>query len=247
MNIARYLDDHEISISHILLTHCHGDHTGGVDDLLLYNSKIPVHKHSPTQDQRAIEDGQIFSIEGATLRAVLAPGHTTDHTCFVLEEDLALFTGDNVLGHGYSVAENLGAYTRSLRLMGRLGCIVGYPGHGDVIKNLPMVMNRYISQRDLREKQVVAALAGSLHKSGMKSDHVDVPSPIDRKKMGTVYGLPVADIGIILYGEVAKDAATFEAALKPLLNQVLLMLAENGRIGSRQFGVCQNKYWFIKN
>jgi glyoxylase-like metal-dependent hydrolase (beta-lactamase superfamily II) len=246
MNIAGYLDDHDISISHVLLTHWHGDHTGGVDDLLLYNSKILVHKHSPTQNQRAIDDGHIFSTEGATLKAVFAPGQTADHTCFVLEEELALFTGDNVLGQAYSVADDLGAYTRSLRLMGRLGCTVGYPGHGDVIRNLPLVIKRYISQRDLREQQVFAALARSCHGSGMKDDHVDIPYPVNGKQIGTVHGLSVADIGSLLYGEVAKDPATFEAALKPLLNQVLFMLAENSKVGSRQVGFSQTRYWFIK-
>jgi ribonuclease/clavin/mitogillin len=108
------------------------------------------------------------------------------------------------------------------------------------------VIKRYISQRDLREQQVFAALARSCHGSGMKDDHVDIPYPVNGKQIGTVHGLSVADIGSLLYGEVAKDPATFEAALKPLLNQVLFMLAENSKVGSRQVGFSQTRYWFIK-
>lgn len=248
MNIAGYLDDHDISISHVLLTHWHGDHTGGVDDLLLYDSDILIHKNTPDQGQSAIDDGQTFSTDGATLRAVLTPGHTADHMCFVLEEENALFTGDNVLGHGYSVADDLGTYMDSLRLMGRLDCTVGYPGHGDVIRNLPQVIKRYIAQRESRQQQIFAVLARSSHRSDRKGGWVDGACQVDDGwQTGTAHGLSAEDIGTLLYGEVAKDVATFESALKPLLSQVLFMLEEHGKVGSRQVGSGQTRYWFTKS
>jgi glyoxylase-like metal-dependent hydrolase (beta-lactamase superfamily II) len=36
-----------------------------------------------------IREGQLFHAEGATLRAVLSPGHTSDHCAFVLEQECA--------------------------------------------------------------------------------------------------------------------------------------------------------------
>ncbi|KAK1244394.1 hypothetical protein MKX07_003193 [Trichoderma sp. CBMAI-0711] len=47
VNVTRYLEDHDISISHVLLTHWHADHTGGVADLLAHDPSISVHKHKP--------------------------------------------------------------------------------------------------------------------------------------------------------------------------------------------------------
>ncbi|KAL6812976.1 beta-lactamase-like protein [Trichoderma sp. SZMC 28013] len=251
VNLTRYLEDHDISISHVLLTHWHGDHTGGVADLLAHDPTIAVHKNQPNKNQQAIKNGQIFQTEGATLRAVLTPGHTTDHTCFVLEEENALFTGDNVLGHGYSVAECLGDYTASLRLMAGLGCSVGYPGHGAVIRDLPRKMTAYIAQRDSREQQVYATLiqrasssSQDSSRSGSSSSGSDSGSSDDEDD--SEMGLSTSDIGLRLYGEVSKDVVTFESALKPLLNQVLFMLAEHGKVSSKLVGPDKTRHWFAK-
>ncbi|KAK4169877.1 putative beta-ketoacyl synthase domain-containing protein [Cladorrhinum sp. PSN259] len=222
MNLTGYLDDHDVSISHVLLTHWHGDHTGGLDDLLLHDPDIPVYKNKPDPGQRPLQDGQIFYTEGATIRVVLTPGHSEDHACFILEEEKALFTGDAVLGHGYSVAEDLGTYTASLRLMRQLGCVAGYAGHGDVIKNLTRVLDMYIAQRDARERQVCSVLAQALQSQNL-----------DR----TPRSLTVEDVGVRLYGEGAASSDSFDTAVKPLLDQVLFMLADHGKVGSQLVGV----------
>lgn len=251
-NVTAYLDSHDIAISHVLLTHWHADHTGGVDDLLGYDASIMVHKNEPNKDQLAIADGQTFQTQGATLRAVVTPGHATDHTCFVLVEENALFTGDNVLGHGYSVAEDLGAYTRSLRRMASLGCTTGYPGHGAVIRDLPQRIARYSAQRDSREQQIYAALA---KETSAGSFRVNSRSVHDKKggddlgKMGAhSHGLSITDIGWILYGDTVRDPAAFESALKPLLSQVLFTLADKGKVGFRLAGLdMETKYWFARH
>lgn len=211
-----------------------------------------MHKHSPNKGQQAIENGQIFQTQGATLRAVLTPGHTTDHTCFVLEEENALFTGDNVLGHGYSVAECLGTYTASLRLMASLGCTIGYPGHGAIIRDLPRKMAMYIAQRDSREQQVYDALLQKASSSTLNPGRNGIiGSNRDGNRsrgngMGTAQGLSTTDISFMLYGEVSNDTTTFESALKPLLNQVLLMLVEHGKASFQQVGPDKTRYWFAK-
>lgn len=244
--MTQYLEDHDISISDILLTHWHGDHTGGVPDLLAHDARIKVHKHRPSQDQQGIANGQVLHTQDATLRAVLTPGHTIDHTCFVLEEENALFTGDNVLGHGYSVAEDLGTYTASLRLMAGLGCTTGYPGHGAVIKNLPRKMATYIKQRDSRERQIYEALVQRASSGALRSGRNSSTSSSGDDDEDDNDGLSITDIGHFLYGELCKDTATFESALKPIISQVLLMLVERGKVGSKLVGLGETRHWFAR-
>lgn len=89
------LQDEKATVQQALITHWHHDHVGGISDLLKICPQVAVFKHSPEEAQMDIQDGQVFHVEGATLRAMHTPGHTADHMVFILEEEDALFTGDS--------------------------------------------------------------------------------------------------------------------------------------------------------
>lgn len=78
-----------------LITHWHVDHVSGIPDLKRLCPQVIVHKREPEEGEEDIEDGQVFSVDGATLRASYTPGHAFDHMVFVLEEEDALITGDS--------------------------------------------------------------------------------------------------------------------------------------------------------
>lgn len=159
------LDLEKTAVDSVILTHWHPDHVGGVKDLLELNPSAAVFKHSPSAGQRAIADGQCFETAGATLRALHCPGHTADHMALVLEQEDAMFTGDNVLGHGTAVFEDLTAYMASLELMaGRFGGRA-YPGHGAVVEDGKAKVRDYIKHRREREEQVIAVLGSDKEKA----------------------------------------------------------------------------------
>ncbi|KAI6788713.1 Metallo-hydrolase/oxidoreductase [Hortaea werneckii] len=171
-------------IEAVLLTHWHPDHVGGVGDVRgvcgqIFGSggegvEVEVFKNQSRRGEygeRGIEDGQVFrTAEGeTTLRAFYCPGHAVDHMAFVLEEEGAVFTGDNVLGHGTAVFEDLAAYMRSLEgMVGLFGQGVkagngtgrAYPGHGEVIEDGKGKVREYIAHRKEREVQILDALKG---------------------------------------------------------------------------------------
>jgi endoribonuclease LACTB2 len=122
------------------------------------SSDTEVYKHQPDPGQLDISDGQIFQVDGASLKAVFAPGHTDDHMVFVWEEEDALFTGDNVVGQGTVVIEDLGTYLDSLDCMQTLAKGRAYPGHGPLIDDAPAKIQEYIRHREERVDQVVQLL-----------------------------------------------------------------------------------------
>lgn len=155
------LSRHNITIDKALLTHWHPDHVQGVPSLLIHSPSTQVHKNNSdgNNEWQSISDGQTFTAEGATLRAFHCPGHTTDHMAFVLEEENAMFTADNVLGQGTAVFEDLATYMKSLESMGNQFTGRAYPGHGPVIENGRAKITEYIKHRKQREQQVLDVLA----------------------------------------------------------------------------------------
>jgi ribonuclease/clavin/mitogillin len=142
----------------VLLSHWHHDHIQGVPDLLDHSPNAKIYKNDPHNDWLPISDGQKFQTEGATLRAFYCPGHTADHMAFVLEEEDAMFTADNVLGQGTAVFEDLAAYMKSLDSMREQFRGRAYPGHGPVIEDGPAKILEYVQHRKQREKQVLDVL-----------------------------------------------------------------------------------------
>jgi endoribonuclease LACTB2 len=77
----------------------------------------------------------------------------------ILEEEDAMFTGDNVLGQGTAVFEDLSTYLNSLEKMQGMFSGRAYPGHGPVIDDGRARIVDYIKHRQQREEQVVEVLS----------------------------------------------------------------------------------------
>ncbi|KAF2121793.1 beta-lactamase-like protein [Lophiotrema nucula] len=158
-SLKSVLEDEKITIERTILTHWHHDHIEGVPDLLKASPDTKVYKHDPQDGWLNISDEQKFETEGATLKAYHSPGHTKDHMALILEEEDAMFTGDNVLGQGTAVFEDLATYMKSLNGMSKQFKGRAYPGHGPVIEDGPAKVLEYIKHRKQREQQVLDVLA----------------------------------------------------------------------------------------
>lgn len=157
-SLQETLTQENATVKVAVITHWHHDHTGGIADLLNAFPGVEVYKNNPDAGQLAIQSGDSFQVEDATLTACHTPGHTKDHMAFVLTEEDAMFAGDNVLGQGTAVFEDLATYLQSLSKMKTLFSGRVYPGHGPVVENGPEKINEYIEHRRQREEEVLQAM-----------------------------------------------------------------------------------------
>lgn len=144
--------------------------------------------------------------------------------CFIIEEDNAICTGDNVLGHGTAAVEMLSLWMESLRLMQKQECSIGYPAHGMVIENLPAKISGELVSKTRREKQVLQALTKIKKSAGAGKGDVTV------KELVTT-----------MYGEGMTDDVR-QMAIEPFMEEVLRKLAEDGRVAFTVRGGV--KKWF---
>jgi hydroxyacylglutathione hydrolase len=103
--VARWLDAHpHWSLTDILVTHHHHDHTGGVAALKQRTGAVvsgPAGEHISSLDRR-LDDHAQLKVLGLDLRVVLVPGHTAGHIAFVHEGPVQplVFSGDTLFAGG---------------------------------------------------------------------------------------------------------------------------------------------------
>ncbi|HET7501138.1 MAG TPA: MBL fold metallo-hydrolase [Kofleriaceae bacterium] len=152
-----------LPIAAVLLTHHHGDHTGGAQ-ALADRWSVPIAAHPATARRLAgrvavtqlIEDGE--TVHGAT--AIATPGHAEGHLCFAVGD--ATIAGDMVAGVGTILIDpsegDMAVYFASLeRLLARPQTTL-LPAHGPAIPDGHGKLAEYLAHRKMREGKVVAAL-----------------------------------------------------------------------------------------
>lgn len=170
-----------VCIEHIIITHWHKDHIGGIKDVLAITKErdCTVWKYERSDGAEPdtggiqinkLKNNQEFFTDGASLKVIHTPGHTTDHIILYLKEENAVFSGDCILGEGSSVFDDLFEYLKSLELIRNLNPSVVYPGHGPVIENnVTERIQQYIDHR-LKREQEIFSLMSSLPEGTMWTD-----------------------------------------------------------------------------
>jgi glyoxylase-like metal-dependent hydrolase (beta-lactamase superfamily II) len=170
----------ERRLTHILVTHTHSDHSPAAKPLKEW-SGAKTYAFGPhgsgkaeegvkveeggdmdfTPDVR-VKDGDVIAGNGFTVECVFTPGHTSNHMCFALREEDALFTGDHVMGWSTTVVTppdgDMGSYMASLRKLLARDDKTLWPTHGGPVRDPKPFVQAYIDHRLDREAQIVACL-----------------------------------------------------------------------------------------
>ena len=112
---------------------------------------------------RVLTDGERIQGPDWTLRALATPGHTSNHVCFALEEERALFTGDHVMGWSTTVITppdgDMTQYYASLGkvMAGEFKTL--WPTHGPPVTDPEPFLKAYLNHRLRREEAILAVLS----------------------------------------------------------------------------------------
>jgi glyoxylase-like metal-dependent hydrolase (beta-lactamase superfamily II) len=109
------------------------------------------------------QDGQRLHGPGWTLQALATPGHASNHLCWALLEENALFSGDHVMGWSTTVVSppdgDMGDYYASLDKVAARGFERLWPTHGPPVTDVAPFLEAYKAHRLDRERQILDQLA----------------------------------------------------------------------------------------
>jgi glyoxylase-like metal-dependent hydrolase (beta-lactamase superfamily II) len=175
------------TISHILVTHAHLDHSGLAHPLAQITG-APILAFGDAASGRSetmiklveagfegggegsdasfapddlLKDGQTIGGDGWQIEAVHTPGHMGGHLAFAFGD--ILFSGDHVMGWSSTLVSppdgDMGAYMTSLEKLVSRPWQKFLPGHGEPIIDPAERLHELIRHRRSRESAILAALA----------------------------------------------------------------------------------------
>src|SRR5216684_547864 len=150
------------TITQILNTHHHRDHTGGNDEVIAAtHAKLLAHANAKDQIEgidRGLKAGDVIKV-GRTveLECLDTPGHTMSHICVRSRGDVpALFCGDTLFNAGAGNCHNGGhpvelykTFSEQLAKLSPPTLI--YPGHDYIENNLRFTLSREPDNESARE------------------------------------------------------------------------------------------------
>jgi len=113
--LKEFIENNKLSVSHVILTHGHGDHIGAVAEVRdYYKAEVMIHKDDfdmlknnkknyssqmgynkiEIEADRKLTDGDVINIGQLSLEVIHTPGHTKGSICIKCKDKL--FTGDTL-------------------------------------------------------------------------------------------------------------------------------------------------------
>ncbi len=172
------------TITAIMCTHTHRDHSPAAAPLkaatgapIIGCAPLVLDDSGPRDDasfdrtyapDHVMADGDTVSGPNWTLSALATPGHTSNHLCFALAEEKALFVGDHIMGWSTTVVSppdgDMAAYMRSLELLIARDDTIYYPAHGDPITTPQRTARGHLGHRRAREGQILRLISEGVDK-----------------------------------------------------------------------------------
>lgn len=158
-----------------------------------------------------VVDGEVVRAADLTFTAVHTPGHTSNHLCWALAEERALFTGDHIMGWSTTVVSppdgDMADYIASLRKVADRDDQVLWPTHGPPRHDAREYVPALVAHRLQREAAVLDAVrAGrSSIRDIVELLYVETPRTLHKAARRSVWGHMIKLVGD---GEIATADGT---------------------------------------
>jgi len=171
------------TVSHILVTHTHIDHTelaprlaeatgaptfgfgvhgAGRSGGLEIDPVGDTGRDEEFSPDTLLADGDLIEGRDWRLTALHTPGHTSNHLSFALDSEASVFTGDHVMGWSTTMVAppdgHMGDYMSSLRRLLKRRDKIYWPGHGGPVEQPGRFVKALVSHREARERSFVKRL-----------------------------------------------------------------------------------------
>lgn len=130
LRVKQYLDENNLKLKYIILTHRHLDHAG---NLAMFESP-----DTKTFDPGNTQDGQLITLGDKTFKAIRTIGHFNDeHMSIELVKENILFAGDVVVTNlptAVAFQGNFKGLVPTLEMLRTKNYSIIVPGHGDILE-----------------------------------------------------------------------------------------------------------------
>ena len=189
--VKKIIDERNLKLKDILITHHHFDHTGGIlalkeiMDGLVYGPNNPNIKGIDT----SLSENQKISTLGIEFTVIETPGHTLDHISYFSEQEDILFCGDTLFSGGCGRLFE-GTYAQMHKSLSKLSKLPNttmvYCTHEYTLSNLKFALTQI---DDLEIKEEVENLDEILANGG-----ISLPSTIlKEKRINLFLGFKIPD------------------------------------------------------
>lgn len=159
--IIKILEDNDLKIKHVLLTHCHADHIGQLNNICQFTkANVIIHENDKdglSDDEKShftflnvqapnlsklkiktVKENDVIKIGNIEFEVIHTPGHTNGSICLFEKQTSSLFTGDTIFSECYGRVDLKSGDFEDMKssinkLFTRFDDVIIYPGHEKIV------------------------------------------------------------------------------------------------------------------